>query len=510
YLQDVNPSGTSWCAPSTGHRNQLTNDFYIVTNSSSSSVSIVTSNLFSLPNFTSSDLTNSWGPSAKFLTWKVGTTNWGVKYAGWSFLTNVSFYDYRESKTVQAVEIVVSNLDAWITNNGVNGGSNWNYALTADNGRGIDSVYVYNSVPMTSSQLPAVRVIGGAQLPYSLVVISGTTYTNDGLTIATPQPMYVAGDYNVRLATDAAGSRPGASNMAHTYPAAILADAVTVLSDSWEDSYNSATFLTARTPTSTAITAAVIEGIVPSSTNYPQVGGVTGYSGGLENFLRLLEDWSGSISLTYNGSIAVLFPSQYATNFWQTTGHYYNAPVRVWSFDTNFENSALLPVLTPDLINSNIAPAITIEPTNEIALWDERTNFVVAATGVPAVSYQWSFDGTNISGATNAVLTLADLQATNAGNYTVQVTNVFGSLVSSNATLSLYPSPVPAVNGISFSATNGMTFYVAGVPGFNYAVEASTNLVDWQTLITNLSPFSFLDTNATNLPRQFYRVVYLP
>jgi hypothetical protein len=345
YLQDVNPSGTSWCAPSTGHRNQLTNDYYVVTNSSGTT--IVTSNLFSLLGFTSSDLTNSWGPSAKFLTWKVGTTNWGVKYAGWSFLTNVSFYDYRESKTVQAVEIVVSNLDAWITNNGVNGGSNWNYALTADNGRGIDSVYVYNSVPMTSSQMPAVRVIGGAQLPYNLVVISGTTYTNDGLTVATPQPAYIDGDYNVRLATDSAGSEPGANNLAHTYPAAILADAITVLSDSWKDSYNSSTVLGSRVPTATCFNAACLEGIVQSSTSYPTSGGATGYSGGVENFLRLLEDWSGSIPLTYNGSIIVMFPSQYATNFWQETGNYYNAPERNWSFDTNFENAAGLPPLTP-------------------------------------------------------------------------------------------------------------------------------------------------------------------
>ena len=347
YLQDVNPAGAVWFPPITGHWNQLTNDFYIVTNSSSSSTTIVTSNLFSLPGFTSSDLTNSWGPSAKFLTWKVGTTNWGVKYAGWSFLTNVSFYDYRESKTVQAVEIVVSNLDTWITNNGVNGGSNWNYALTADNGRGIDSVYVYNSVPMTSSHLPAVRVIGGAQLPYNLVVISGTTYTNDGLTVATPQPAYIGGDYNVRLATDAASSQPGTNNLAHTYPAAILADAITVLSDSWKDSYNVNTNLSSRVPTATCFNAACLEGIVQSSTSYPTSGGATGYSGGVENFLRLLEDWSGSIPLTYNGSIIVMFPSQYATNFWQATGNYYNAPERNWSFDTNFENAAGLPPLTP-------------------------------------------------------------------------------------------------------------------------------------------------------------------
>lgn len=66
----------------------------------------------------------------------------------------------------------------------------------------------------------------------------------------------------------------------------------------------------------------------------------------MENFLRLLENWSDQ-ALTHNGSIIVMFPSQYATNFWQNTSNYYNAPVRVWSFDTNFETEAGLPPLTP-------------------------------------------------------------------------------------------------------------------------------------------------------------------
>jgi hypothetical protein len=51
---------------------------------------------------------------------------------------------------------------------------------------------------------------------------------------------------------------------------------------------------------------------------------------------------------------------------------------------------------------------------------------------------------------------------------------------------------------------------VAGVPGFNYAVQASTNLIDWVSLITNTSPFTFVDTNSTNSPQQFYRTFYVP
>jgi hypothetical protein len=86
----------------------------------------------------------------------------------------------------------------------------------------------------------------------------------------------------------------------------------------------------------------MLEGIVQSD---PTISG--DYSGGVENFIRLLENWGGT--LTYNGSIAVLFYSQYATNHWRPTGNYYNAPTRNWSFDLNFKLAAKLPPLTPSI-----------------------------------------------------------------------------------------------------------------------------------------------------------------
>ena len=333
------------------HFIQMTNDYYIVTNNASYTTNspLRTNNLAGLPGFTGLPAF-PWSTSTS-IKWSSGSTNYGVLYTGFSFLTNVAFYDYRESKTVQAVQLIVSNLDTWITNASVNGGSNWNFRLCSEIGSGINSVYIYNSVPMTSSQLPAVRVVGGARLPNSTnynVFYSGASanIVTSGLGVATPQPAYVLGNYNVQIDGDAVGTTPGSNNMAHTYPACFLADAITVLSSGWSDSDTSSTSLSSRTAANTILNAACLEGIVLST------GGGDGsnahYSGGIENFLRMLEDWGdGSDILTYHGSILVMFPSVYATNNWQLPGNYYDFPTRNWGFDTNFVVQGKLPPLTP-------------------------------------------------------------------------------------------------------------------------------------------------------------------
>jgi hypothetical protein len=169
-------------------------------------------------------------------------------------------------------------------------------------------------------------------------MFNGQQLPTNGLTVVTPQPMYVEGDYNTTT-NGLVFSRGTLGDTTNTYPAGLFADAVTILSSNWSDAYNSSTTLASRAPVDTTINAATLEGIVPSN-------GLN-YSGGVENFLRLLENWGGT--LTYNGSIVVMFPSQYATSPWQQTGHYYNAPTRNWGFDLNFNQSTGLPPLTPQV-----------------------------------------------------------------------------------------------------------------------------------------------------------------
>jgi hypothetical protein len=265
-----------------------------------------------------------------------------VLYASYTFLTNALFVDWREGlsrgspKAVQAVQIDIAKFNIWQTNTATNGGAYFNNININDEGHPLDSVYVYNAVNPTSGTLPAVRVVNGAQL--------GTT---NGFTVVTPFPMYVKGNYNIQW--DSTHQSLSTNNTTYTRPAAFMADSITILSGGWNDATNS---LKPNTATDTIINAAMLEGIEPSSSSVNGIGvpsasgggTYTGYSGGVENFLRLLEDW-GSQTLTYNGSICVMFPSVYATNHWN--GNYYGIPTRIWAFDKNYQHQSGLPPLTP-------------------------------------------------------------------------------------------------------------------------------------------------------------------
>jgi hypothetical protein len=100
----------------------------------------------------------------------------------------------------------------------------------------------------------------------------------------------------------------------------VVADAVTVLSNNWNDA-NSGLGLASRVATNTTINCSIVSGIVPTSGGY--------YSGGAENFVRLLEDWSNK-RLTIVGSQIELWPSKNATGTWGKANVYNEPSQRNW------------------------------------------------------------------------------------------------------------------------------------------------------------------------------------
>jgi hypothetical protein len=207
---------------------------------------------------------------------------------GDSTLTTKSFYNAREGKTVTCYDINIGKLNnsAYYPSNGI----------------------VYASRATVAGTEQAVRLVNGATLKTSL-------------TVATDNPLYTKGDYNT----------------VNKKPAALFTDALTVLSNSWNDSKSSQS-LSNRVASNTTVNAAFMTGNTNSQNN--------NYSGGLENLPRFLETWTDK-TFTYKGSMVDLWFSQQATGVWVYGSPVYEAPNRAWTFDMDFLDPTKLPPGTP-------------------------------------------------------------------------------------------------------------------------------------------------------------------
>ena len=95
-----------------------------------------------------------------------------------------------------------------------------------------------------------------------------------------------------------------------------------------------------------------------------------------------------------------------------------------------------LPEVGRAQVNVAIGPVITIPPHNQTVVIGDTTTFTVIANSSSPLSYQWWFNATNVlAEATNASLTLVDLQSTNAGVYTVEISDSTGNVTNFTATL---------------------------------------------------------------------------
>jgi hypothetical protein len=88
-------------------------------------------------------------------------------------------------------------------------------------------------------------------------------------------------------------------------------------------------------------------------------------------------------------------------------------------------------------------PSIVQQPVNRRAVRGGSATFSVETLGTPPLQYQWKRNGNNVPGG-EATLHLADLQANQAGNYTVVVSNPFGSIESHPAELAIF-EPIPGL-----------------------------------------------------------------
>ncbi|MEO5819222.1 MAG: hypothetical protein ABIT71_01845 [Vicinamibacteraceae bacterium] len=203
---------------------------------------------------------------------------------------------------------------------------------------------------------------------------------SQGLTVASENPVYIQGNYNACSATLPAGpaftpactgaffgATPGTDHVS----AAVIADAVTFLSNAWNDirsftnphdvdvsggsKYtglaNAPDTDVARDASTTYYRTAIVSG---KGYNFPRSATSAtgadhtdwGTDGGAHNFLRFIENWGGA-QLNYRGSIVSLYMNRQAVGIYKCCDVVYGAPARGYEFDTEFLTPSLLPPRTP-------------------------------------------------------------------------------------------------------------------------------------------------------------------
>ena len=107
-------------------------------------------------------------------------------------------------------------------------------------------------------------------------------------------------------------------------------------------------------------------------------------------------------------------------------------------------------------------PAITTQPKSQTVNEGSNVTFSVVATGTAPLSYQWKKNGSNISGATSSSYTISSAKTSDAGSYTVTVSNDAGKVTSSTATLTVTAKPTITTQPKSQTVNEGdsVTFSV--------------------------------------------------
>ncbi len=219
-----------------------------------------------------------------------------VQMGGCGAISTKTFYDAREGANVVVTEVDIGQLDAC--------------DLMPANG----ILYVTKDAGGGGGAVGAVRLVNGSQLPPG------------GLTVVSDNPVYVQGDYNT----------------VNKQPAAIMGDAITVLSNNWgpngSDSKGGLN-VSNRKATETTVNAAFMTG--PSNESVPD-GGKPTSNGQVDNLIRFLEDWKKpATNFNYKGSLVALWHSQQAQGQWyyDSTNGFYLPPSRNWSYDNLFDTS---------------------------------------------------------------------------------------------------------------------------------------------------------------------------
>jgi hypothetical protein len=173
---------------------------------------------------------------------------------------------------------------------------------------------------------------------------------------------------------------------------------------------------------------------------------------------------------------------------------------------TNFSQSFLLKYTQSDVPG---APVITMPPVSSVVAANASAAFSVRAQGEGPLSYQWLRGRTVVPGGSQTNLVINSAADALAGYYSVEVQNHLGLVVSPAAELRVRGPVVPQLSG---SLSDGLLrIILLGEAGFNYRVEASSDLLTWEVVSMNYNQnSSIVITEPLSASRRYYRAVKLP
>ncbi len=240
--------------------------------------------------------------------------------------TTSSLYNNRETKTIRMLEVDMRNLLNCIRSQDLLESGR----LLSDDTQG--GLVFYFTIDGPNAGVAANNYGFRVRNATTLQATTSGSPTVKGISLISDQAAYVFGNYNSSA----------------KIPAAIMVDSVNILSNAWSDA-NSTLALTSRIPTPTTVNAAFLSG-TDTTGNTEGSGGQGGaYNGGLENYPRFHERWTG-ITFTYLGSFVSLGRPRHVNGTWVYGSPVYEAPTRAWGYDTSFNNAANLPPITPRFV----------------------------------------------------------------------------------------------------------------------------------------------------------------
>ena len=161
------------------------------------------------------------------------------------------------------------------------------------------------------------------------------------------------------------------------------------------------------------------------------------------------------------------------------------------------------------LFVANVPPSITSQPHDQSVRLGSNATFTVLVAGTVPLAYQWYFNSSAnpLASATSSSYTRTNVQLSDAGLYWVVITNLAGTVTSSNATLALAPIQPLQFSQILLLSDHAIGLALCGEPG-SYLVERSSNLINWlpwTNVLNGGGIVNFVDDGDSNAPTRFYR-----